>query len=246
MYNQEDQDLMSYEPMTIAPKTRFKIERHGDYVRLRDADGPLELFLNGQGCGPIEDNGGYNGNIANREFGLVEFYNPDAVSTVTASAFVGSGEMFNNNINIGGTVQIENALGDKLDVDDVDTQIAIAALGVKLDTLDASLTAIKTAIKSPTINLDGCIYVDSANVDVTVSAVTNANGAFISLLSYAVYGFAQTSGLEVDGNFITPTNANGGTGVVKTLTNIEIPAGVAFVFKSNNVNTPIRAAYTLL
>lgn len=148
---------------------------------------------------------------------------------------------------IDNAVEVINEPTTKLDVDDADTQTAIASLETAVAAVETAIGTLESeVVEANTINLDGATMVNVSNSTTTVSAGTNTNGAIVEFCTYG-QNSSSIGGLSVGGNIITPRNANSASGGVQgVVQKIKIPAGTAFAFVSPLAAIPISAAYRLL
>lgn len=195
-------------------------------------------------------------------WGQIYLENPTG-TTVTGRFIAGNGLIEDRRLTATGNLQVVNPAGQKLDVDDADTQTAIAATNTLLTTIDGVLDNIK----SQTDNLSSILsrLGDIETMSTGAIDMTNASyGSAINSTTTLVTAVANTSGIIVFKGIIN--DGGSGTGSVKfggnpiigadfagTATYREsletpllLPSGSALVVESTSANVKVHVWYEVL
>lgn len=237
------------EEFTIPANGQLNVPIGGEFVRCLEATDNFKIAVNGGAKLYFASGMEYRPpNIDG--FDSFTMYNETGTDIDVVMGW-GAGDLNDNRLTASGNLHVQNVVGEKLNVDDADTQAAIASLEIAVDSVTAEVTAINALLQSDIdqrqalTTLAGASYaeVTTATTTTVVTAGANTNGVIIRQAMIASNNSGTTVQITVGGNSLMYTQAGYSCFSIQ---NIYVPAGNAIAIQSGGVNTKALIWYEVL
>ena len=220
----------------IGAGDRVPVMGQAQFVRCLEANGPFYVSVNnGQEMY-------FASGIQYTAPGLEDFQEYALINKsgapVTVTMAWGFGELTDNRLTATGNLSVINAPATKLDVDDADTQTALASILAMLQNDELQ--------RKPLTTLQGATLVSVLNATTTVvTAGANVNGVIIRSINL-FSGSNVTAYLQIGATKLLQTGYSSGAAVNCERENIFVPAGNQIIISGGNAASGGNMAYEVL
>ncbi len=232
--------------VTVGANNYAYMDITGETISCYSSDGDLKIEFDNEGSVTEFAQGVTYPKASFRSFKLIN----DTASDISLIILVGNGDVLDSRLSVAGTLSVQNAAGDTLEV----SGTSLTGIETRCRNIERNITeysGYKTGFLAPKTTLENASFADVSNATlIVVSAVSNVSGIIIRTLHVSADHNHNGWYVKVGDDYLLRGNDSGSTTVSRPdplfIKDIFIPSGKSLEMSVGGAQNSISMSYEVL